>query len=418
MTAYRFSRQAMRLAAPEADVWKIHYEAIERQARGEDILLLSTGDPDFDTPHHISDYMIQRCRQGRTHYSPPAGEMALRAAIANMECYATGKAFSPENVVIFPGATAALYAILATILDPGDGVVVVEPQYVGYQGIFDALDIRPRWVSLPGPDFCLAAESVLAAIDPSIKAVLINTPGNPCGNIISNTCLRALARGCQDLGLWLLCDEVYSLLAFDAPHVSLLKCVDDMDGIVVIDGLSKSHAMSGWRIGWSIATPAVTKALTRLSSAIFFGVCQFVQDGAAYAITHNLQDIERMRTAYRQRRDYVCARIQAMPGLDSFRPKAGMFVMIDTRAVAQSGAEFAQTLLNEAGISTIPGGAFGPGTSHYVRMSLTQDLDHLKEACDRIARLLAGPGSGDSTASVRSPPAGIGAGPNTPDAPS
>jgi len=383
------SAVAARLTAPGSDVWEIHEEAVGRARRGEDIILLSVGDPDFPTPDYIADHTVAQIKAGRTHYSPPEGELGLRRTIAALESAGTGRAFDADQFVIFPGATAALYSVFTAIADPGDEVVVPEPMYAGYRGMFDALGIRDVAVSLIQPDFLLDVDALLAAVTPRTRAVLVNTPGNPCGNLIPPERLAALARGCRERNVWLVCDEVYSLITFEARHVSLLRSTTELDNVVVIDGLSKSHAMSGWRIGWAVVPPALVPALTRFLNAAFFGTCQFVQDGAAYALAHDAPDVERMRLEYLARRDYAAARLDALPDLGYFLPRGGMFMMLDSSRVANDGGDFARRLLDEAGLSTIPGRAFGPSIASFVRMSLTHPIPVLEEVFDRIAVVTA-----------------------------
>lgn len=388
-----YSKMSRRLAAPESDVWQVHEEAMARRAAGEDVTILSLGDPDFPTPDFIAQHTVARIRQGRTHYSPPAGEDALRQAIADLESNLSGRRFGPEQFVILPGATAALYALFACLLDPGDEVIVPEPMYIGYRGVFDAIGAALTLVPLKLPDFELSVADIFAAVTDKTRAVLVNTPGNPCGNILAPELLRELAAGCRQRDLWFVCDEVYSLITFDTPHVSALRVTDDLSNVVVVDGLSKSHAMSGWRVGWVVAPPALVNELVRFSSAAFFGVCQFVQDGAAHALANDAPDVERMRAEYRKRRDYAVKRLEAIPELGFFRPAAGMFIMVDGSKVANDGADFARRLLDEAAISTIPGRGFGPTSAAYVRLSLTAPLDVLETVFDRLATLAHSPAS-------------------------
>lgn len=384
----RFSNQAERLARPGGDVWKVHYDAQARAQAGDDIIILSVGDPDFDTPEYIAEHVVAQMQAGRTHYSPAAGEDGLRDAIARLESQSTGRPFQRDQIVVFPGATAALYGVFSSVLNVGDGVLVPEPMYIGYQGVFDAIGAEIQHVALQAGTFELDVDALLGAIQPNTRAVLVNTPGNPCGNIIPPDVLGRLAVECRERNLWLVCDEVYSLITFDAPHVSMLKCTDDLSNVVVIDGLSKSHAMTGWRVGWTVADLPMTQALVNLSGAAFFGVCQFVQDGAAFALANDAAEVEQMRLSYQQRRDYVVERVKRIPTLGCFVPPAGMFVMLDGSRVANSGAAFAQLLLDEAGISTIPGSGFGPSADDYVRLSLTVPQADLARAFDRIERLL------------------------------
>ena len=387
-----YSEMAHRLAAPGGDVWQIHDEAVALQRNGEDIILLSVGDPDFPTPEYIARHTVEQIIRGRTHYSPPAGEPNLRQTIADLETSITGRSFDAEQFVIFPGATAALYGTFASIANAGDNVIVPEPMYAGYRGVFDALGISIRHVPLGEADFSLDVAAVFAAVDDRTRAVLVNTPGNPCGNIINQADLLALAEGTRKRDLWIVCDEVYSLITFDQPHVSMLRSTDDLSNVVVIDGLSKSHAMSGWRLGWAAAPPELVTQLTRFSAAAFFGICQFVQDGAAYALDNDAPDVEQMRQDYKKRRDYALARLDQIPQLSYFKPQGGMFIMVDAARVTNDGADFARLLLDQAGLSTIPGRGFGPSAASYVRISLTHPLDVLEVVFDRIAEVTASQG--------------------------
>jgi arginine:pyruvate transaminase len=334
---------------------------------------------------------VEAIARGRTHYSPAAGEYNLREAIAALEAGITGKSFDPAQFVIFPGATAALFAVFASIADPGDEVVVPEPMYAGYQGIFDVLGVDVRSVPLSLPDFEVSVDAVFAAVNDRTRAVLINTPGNPCGNLIEEPVLRTLAAGCAQRGLWLVSDEVYSLITFDAPHWSLLRHDGDGSNLVVIDGLSKSHAMSGWRIGWAAAPPELAAQLARFSSAALFGVCQFVQDGAAFALGNDTADVEAMRLEYERRRNYAASRLDAIDALSYFMPRGGMFMMVDASRLYNDGAQFARRLLDDVGLSTIPGRAFGPSATTYVRVSLTHPVPVLEEVFDRMAVVAAYP---------------------------
>ncbi len=386
-----FSDMCKRLQGPSDDVWQIHYDALARQSRGEDVVLMSVGDPDFDTPDDIIETLVAQIRKGRTHYSPAEGELTLRQAIADLETSGTGRTFTPDHFVVLPGATAGIYASLACICNPGDEVVIPEPMYIGYRPMFSALGVIPRTVSLNLAQECaLDVDAILACTNASTKAVMINTPGNPFGNIVPRDTLQRLAAQLLERDIWLICDEVYSLFTYDEPHVSLLKAADQLDNVLVVDGLSKSHAMTGWRIGWVAGPASMTQALAAYSGSAFFGCSQFIQDAAAYALRHDGPHVAHMCKAYRERRDYVLGRLDELSALSYVRPKAGMFVMMDVSGVSNDGRLFAQDLLAEQGVSVIPGAGFGDVANNYVRLSLTHTTAVLAEAMDRIARFVGG----------------------------
>ncbi len=380
-----------RIDVPDAGVWAVHYQAQAEQAEGRDVVLMSVGDPDFPTPDGIVDALVASIRGGRTHYAPAGGEDELRAAIAELESKNTGLKFTKDQFVILPGATGCLHAVLSCICNAGDEVIIPEPMYIGYRAMIDAIGIRVSSVSLDLANECvLDADAVLDAVNDATKAVIINTPGNPCGNIVPAEQLAYLARELLERNVWLVCDEVYSLFTFDEPHISLLKCADKLDNVIVIDGLSKSHAMTGWRIGWVCSPPDMTRALSAYSGAAYFGCSQFIQDAAAYAIRHDGPHVDQMCEAYRERRDLVLTRLEAMPALRVLRPKAGMFVMIDVSRVSQDGEHFAQDLLAQEGVSVIPGRGFGDNAASFVRLSLTHSVDVIADAMNRIERYVAG----------------------------
>ena len=385
----RYSDLTNRLNVQTSDVWGVHTEAQRRAAAGEDIIMLSLGDPDFPTPREITDKLVQQVHQHRTHYSPAGGEPSFLQALAELETSVEKRPFLPENFTIFPGGTAALTGVMNCILSPGDEIIIPEPMYIGYHSILQG--IGAKLISVPldvENDFVLDIESIRQAVTPATRAILINTPGNPAGNVMTKVSLAELAAVTREMDLWLICDEVYSLFTYEEDHVSLLLAAENLENVIVIDSLSKSHAMSGWRIGWAVASEEMTAALHAYCGATFFGCSQFIQDAAAFALSFNAPHILNMRREYRERRDYVVNAIDRMNGLSCYQPKAGMFVMVDTCQVADDGASFAQRMLEAAGVSLIPGAGFGDNTKGYVRMSLTQPADVLEVALGRIAKMI------------------------------
>lgn len=381
----RFSQSAMRLAATDDDLWQVHTEALARKSAGEDVIVMSVGDPDLPTIDPIIEHAVTSLYRGRTHYSPGMGELPLREKIAAIETEASGKPTSPDEVVVFPGATNAVYSVLSCLLDSDSQMIVTEPTYVGYQGIFES--IGAEIISVPTIEddgFRIDVEAIVKAITPATRVLLLNTPGNPSGNVMSEAELSYLADITREKDIWLVCDEVYSMLSFDKPHISARRAAKNLDNILIIDGLSKSHAMTGWRLGWVVAKPHAIAPILDFTSATVFGCSQFIQDAAAFALENDAEYIASIKEEYRTRRDYALARIENLAGITCHCPDAGMFLMLDVSAIAQDGASFARHLLDEARVSVLPGIGFGKQTKDYVRFSLTHDVEILEEAFNRL----------------------------------
>ena len=385
----RYSELSARLAGNDTGAWEVHDRALAMERDGEDVILLCVGDPDFRTPEPIIDNAVSYLRVGRTHYSPALGEMKLRRAVADLETATSPHPCSADEVAIFPGATNAIHSVMSCLLSPGDEVVVPEPMYVAYPQIMAALEAT--LVSVPlkvEEDFALDVPAMKAAVTERTRVMFVNTPGNPTGSIIDKTELAELAAFCLDLDIWLVCDEVYSMFTYDGKHRSLRACVECLDNVVMIDGLSKSHAMSGWRIGWAVGPQELVQKLGDFAGATLFGCPQFIQDASAFALENDQHYVARMREEYRQRRDLVLKRLGKLPGLRCHQPRAGMFIMCEVGDTGMDGREFASRLLDAEKVSVVPGDAFGPSASHCVRIGLAQPGHVLKRACKRIKRFI------------------------------
>lgn len=389
MTANQFSDITRRLDSDSSDAWRVHEQAMFMKQRGEDVVILSIGDPDFRTPDPIVDNAVSHLRVGRTHYSPALGEMNLRRAVADYESRTSPHPCSENEVSIYPGVTAAIYSVMSCLLNKGDEIVVVDPLYVGYEPILQALDVTVKSVrAFPEAGFEPQLDDLIAAISADTQVVFINTPGNPTGAIINAQTLKDLASYCNEKGIWLVCDEVYSMFTYEKPHISLRTAAEKLDNVVVIDGLSKSHAMSGWRVGWVVAPVELTRHLGNFTAMSFFGSPQFIQDAAAFALNNDEYYVKEMRDKYRKRRDLVCDRLSAMPHLTYLRPESGMFIMVDVSDLFADDKEFAQRLLDAGAVSVLPGSAFGQGTTGHVRLSLVQPQEILMKGCDRIEKFV------------------------------
>jgi len=383
----RFSALTNRIAGEGADAWMVHELAVERLAAGHDIILLSIGDPDFDTPATIRAAAVEALNGGRTHYSPIGGEPHFRAAIAEQTRRTLGIAISPEQVTVFPGAQAALFAVAQCLFEPGDEVIAAEPTYVTYEAVLGAPGARMVQVPLrPENLFHLEPDALERAITPRTRGMLLNFPHNPTGACLTIGEAAAVAELCHKHDLWCISDEVYASLDFGQPHHSPLSLPGMMDRGILISSLSKSHAMTGWRCGWAVTPLALARHLDRLALAMFFGVAQFIQDAGAVAVGSSGDDGARIRASYQHRARVVVDALDGAPGVSARMPDAGMYVFADIRGTGLDGKQFARGLLDSEGVSVTPGEGFGASGAGHVRMTLGVAEDRLSEACRRMAR--------------------------------
>ncbi|MCP1478462.1 arginine:pyruvate transaminase [Pseudomonas chlororaphis] len=383
----RYSALTQRIAGEGAAAWQIHYRALELREEGVDVLLLTIGDPDFDTPRPIVQAAIDSLLAGDTHYSEVRGNRSLRTRIAHRHTTRSGQSVDAEHVVVLPGAQCAVFSVAQCLLDPGDEVLVAEPMYVTYEGVFGACGAKVLPIPVrPENGFRVEPSAVAARITPKTRALMLNSPNNPSGASLSRETWQALARLCVEHDLWLISDEVYSDLLFDGEHISPGSLPGMAERTATINSLSKSHAMTGWRVGWVVAPQALAGHLSHLALCMLYGLPDFVQNAAVVALDADLPELEQMREEYRQRRDLVCAQLSQCPGLKPVKPDGGMFVMVDVRETGLGAQQFAELLLEGHGVSVLAGEAFGPSAAGHIRIGLVVDQQRLADACQRIVR--------------------------------
>ncbi len=382
----RYSSRVEKIGGEGAQAWDIHSRAVERIRQGDDIILLSIGDPDFDTPPAIVDSAIAGLRGGNTHYNDVIGDPPLRQAIARQHAVLTGLETTMDQVAVFSGAQNALFAAALCLLDDGDEVIAPEPMYVTYQALVGASGA----CLVPVPSsrdnaFHFDPKAIEAALGDKTRAILLNTPNNPTGAVLTRRELEAVAEICRAHDLWLISDEVYASLTFEADHISPCSLPGMAERTVTVSSLSKSHAMTGWRVGWTVSPVDLVRHFENLALCMLYGGPGFVHDGAVAALTKDIAEVAEMKTEIRARRDLVCSLLANLPGLECLRPDAGMFVMIDIRASSLSAFDFASRLLDEQAVSVLPADAFGPSAEGHLRLGLCTKQDRLRFACERIS---------------------------------
>jgi arginine:pyruvate transaminase len=392
----RYAPFVHRLENKGSRAWEIHGAGLRRAAAGRDVVMLSIGDPDFDTPPGIVAAAVTALRAGDTHYSWIEGSPALRAAIAERFRRLQGVAVSPDAVVVCQGAQGALFGAMMCVAGPGDHVVVPEPMYVTYEAVVGASGAELVTVPLRGGrGFHLDPDDLGRAVGPRTRAILLNTPHNPTGAVLSRETLAAIGAICRRHDLWLLSDEVYATITFERPHVSPAALPGLGERTIVIESLSKSHAMCGWRVGWIIAPGELPRHLYNLGLAMHYGLPSFIQTAAIEAVSGEEDAAAAMRETFRARRDLVVDRVRNLPRLDCVVPEGAMYVMVDVRGTGLTSEAFAWRFLEEADVAVLPADGFGPSGAGFVRWSLTVPTPRLETALDRLAgfvRGLADPG--------------------------
>jgi len=381
----KYSALVQRIAGEGADAWRTHYEARRARERGADVILLSVGDPDFDTPTPVSERAIECIRAGDTHYTPAPGRQPLREAIAALHMARSGQSVTADQVVALSGAQNALFAASLCLAGPGDEVIALEPMYPTYPATIEVSGARlVRGSAPPEKGFRVDLQALERAVTPRTRAIFFATPNNPSGVILSESDLAVVGELARRHSLWVVADEVYAGLAPGGRVPSLAASLPDR--VVTIGSLSKSHAMTGWRAGWIVGPREFAIHVESLVMCMLFGLPGFIQEAAITALGIAPAAEARIRDYCGNRRDMILAELAGTKGLACCAPDAGMFLLIDVRGTGLTGYEFMRGLYESEGVSVIDGGAFGRQTGGFVRICFAADEAVLREACARIRR--------------------------------
>jgi aspartate/methionine/tyrosine aminotransferase len=381
----KFSPLVDRIKGESVAAWTIHGLAREAQLRGEDVIVLSIGDPELEMPAPVLDRAIETLRGGDVRYTPAAGRPALREAIAQTHQRRTGQAVSADNVIFLSGAQNALFAASLCVAGPGDEVLALEPLYPSYPATIRASGAQ--LVRVPAPasgGFRADLRALAAAITPRTRALFLATPNNPSGVILSEADLQVIGDLALRHSLWIVADEVYAGLAPGGRVPNLATRLPEQ--VVTISSLSKSHSMPGLRAGWLVGPTDLVKHAESLSMCMLFGLPGFIQEAALIALKGSNAPEVRIRELCTSRRDMLIQGLAGARGIRCAVPDAGMFTLIDVRATGLSGYDFMSGLFSSERVSVLDGGAFGEATRGFVRLCFATDEATLREAIVRIGR--------------------------------
>jgi arginine:pyruvate transaminase len=382
----KYSSLVERISGAGSDAWNIHSRARAARELGEDVILLSVGDPDLDTPAVVVGRAVDCLRAGDTHYTPATGRGPLRDAIAAQHRRRCGQDVDAGNVIFLAGAQNALFAASLCLAGPGDEIIAFEPLYPTYPATLEVSGARLiRAPAAAGFRVDLAALEAL--VTPRTRAIFFATPNNPSGVIITAGDLAAIGELARRHALWIVADEVYAGLAPGGHVPSLAASLPEQ--VVTISSLSKSHAMPGWRAGWMVAPKALITHVEALSLCMLYGLPGFIQEAALTALGVAAEAEARIREFCASRCAALRDGLAGIRGLRCFAPDAGMFMLVDVRETGLSGREFMNALYAAEGVSVIDGGAFGVDTRGFVRVCFATDEALLRDACARIRRFVA-----------------------------
>lgn len=374
-------------------------EARKLKAQGLEILDFALGEPDFDTPKNIQDAAIQAIRGGKTHYTPPAGIPELRQAIAMVYTEQHGVATEPAQVVVSNGAKQAIHNALMAVCGPGDEVIIPAPYWVSYSDLVKLTGAKP--VIIPTTEtqgFKLSPEQFQNAVTPRSKLLMLNSPSNPTGVVYERSELAALAQAVLKTNVGVLSDEIYEQLTYGDAQPTCFASLDPAlpARTITISGVSKAYAMTGWRIGWSVAPTAVSKFIGDLQSQETSNPGSVSQWAALEAITGPQESVAEMKAAFTQRRQYVLERIERLPGVTCAAPGGAFYAFMNiasTFGKTLGGKEitdstsFCMAALSAANVALVMGSAFG--AEGYARMSFATDLKTLEKGFDALERFLS-----------------------------
>jgi aspartate/methionine/tyrosine aminotransferase len=366
------------------------------EAEGRPMIHLQIGEPDFDTPAHVREAAKQALDAGATHYAPFPGIPELRKAIAEDVTARKGFPADPSQVFVTVGGKGVmLYAILG-LIDAGDEVIVPDPGYPIYESLTRFVGATP--IAIPirmENDFRLDVEELARLITPRTRLLIINSPANPTGGVLTRSDLERIAELAEEHDLWVMTDEIYGRILYDgAEHISIASLPAMADRTIVLDGFSKTFAMTGWRLGYAVVPESLKEVYGELVINTISCAPTFVQVGAVQALVGPQDDVDAMVVEFKARRDLIVDGLNRIPGITAKTPLGAFYAFPDISGTGLSGAQLAEGLLTEADVCVLAGTAFGGVGVDHIRISYANSRENLTEALERIDRFVAGLGRG------------------------
>ena len=357
--------------------------ALERQ--GKEIVHLEIGEPDFDTPKNVVEAAVGALYKGWTHYGPSAGLPELRQAIAEDVSRSRGVKVTSDEVVVVPGGKPIIFFTLLALADVGDEVIYPNPGFPIYESMIRYLGAKAVPIQLhEETDFGLDVNELAALITDRTKLIILNSPQNPTGGVLSRQDIRDIADAIGDRNILVLSDEIYSRLIFEGEHYSIMSVPGFKERTILLDGFSKTYAMTGWRMGYGVMRPDLATHITRLMTNSNSCTASFTQIAGVEAIRGDQSSVDHMRAEFQRRRDAFVAGLNRIKGFSCRMPKGAFYVFPNITKTGWKSKKLADALLDEAGVACLSGTAFGDYGEGYLRFSVANSLENLNKALQRI----------------------------------
>ncbi|MDD5044626.1 MAG: pyridoxal phosphate-dependent aminotransferase [Candidatus Omnitrophica bacterium] len=364
-------------------------KAKKLKAEGKDIVNFGAGEPDFDTPDFIKDKAIEAIRSGFTKYTPTQGTLELREAISEKFKKDNSLQYAPDQIVVSSGAKHSIYNIISVLVDLGDEVLIPSPYWVSYPEMVNLAQGKPVFMETQAANnFKITAEQLKKNISKKTKLLILNSPSNPTGCVYTEQELKDIARVCVENNIFVISDEIYEKLIYDGTAHFSIASIDSKiyDLTITVNGVSKSYSMTGWRIGYLGAPKEITQAVSRLQDHSTSCPASISQKAAVFALKEGGEFVNKMRDEFRKRRDYIIKRLDNMSKIDYIRPQGAFYVFCCIKYTGLTSSEFSSRLLDEAGVSLIPGQGFG--RDDYIRISFATNMKEIEKGMDRLQKWL------------------------------
>ncbi|MBA3627699.1 MAG: pyridoxal phosphate-dependent aminotransferase [Chloroflexi bacterium] len=385
----------MRLAERVQDIGtETAFEAAARaralEATGRDVIHLEIGEPDFDTPANVREAAKRALDEGWTHYGPPLGLPALREAIATDATARKRFAVDPENVVVTPGAKPIMFYALLALAQPGDEVIYPDPGFPIYESMTRFVGATPVPIPLREEnEFRMDVQELRSLVTDRTRLIIFNSPHNPTGSVLTEEDLRAIADLAAERDITVLADEIYGRILYEGEHHSIAALPGMAERTIVLDGFSKTWAMTGWRLGYAILPPDLLPVFSRLIINSVSCTSSHSQMAAVEALTGPQDDVEAMVEEFRARRELIVNGLDAIPGIRCLKPHGAFYVFPNVSGTGMAGPEMANRLLDEAGVACLAGTAFGRVGRDHLRVSYANSRENISRALERIAQVAA-----------------------------